>query len=102
MHPPFPDGNGRMSRLLTLLLLYHFDYAVGRYISLERIFEETKEGYYETLEASSQGWHQGQHDVKPWLDYFWGIAAGLPRIRGACRHHRAYAAAKATGCARKL
>ena len=69
---PFPDGNGRMSRLLTLLLLYHFDYAVGRYISLERIFEETKEGYYETLEASSQGWHQGQHDVKPWLDYFWG------------------------------
>jgi len=69
---PFPDGNGRMSRLLTLLLLYHFDYAVGRYISLERIFEDTKEGYYETLEASSQGWHEGQHDVKPWLDYFWG------------------------------
>ncbi|CFP57376.1 Fic/DOC family [Bordetella pertussis] len=69
---PFPDGNGRMSRLLTLLLLYHFDYAVGRYISLERIFEETKESYYETLEASSQGWYQGQHDVKPWLDYFWG------------------------------
>ena len=61
-----------MSRLLTLLLLYHFDYEVGRYISLERIFEETKESYYETLEASSQGWHQGQHDVKPWLDYFWG------------------------------
>jgi hypothetical protein len=45
---------------------------VGRYISLERIFEDTKEGYYETLEASSQGWHQGQHDVEPWLDYFWG------------------------------
>jgi Fic family protein len=62
-----------MSRLLTLLLLYHFDYAVGRYISLERIFEETKEGYYETLEASSQGWHQGEQDVKPWLDYFWGV-----------------------------
>jgi Fic family protein len=70
---PFPDGNGRMSRLLTLLLLYQFDYAVGRFISLERIFEETKEGYYETLEASSQGWHQGQQDVKPWLDYFWGV-----------------------------
>lgn len=69
---PFPDGNGRMSRLLTLLLLYHFDYAVGRYISLERVFEETKESYYETLETSSQGWHEGQHDVKPWLDYFWG------------------------------
>lgn len=70
---PFPDGNGRMSRLLTLLMLYHFDYAVGRYISLERIFEDTKAGYYETLEASSKGWHQGQHDVKPWLDYFWGV-----------------------------
>ena len=69
---PFPEGNGRMSRLLSLLLLYQFDYAVGRYISLERIFEESKEGYYETLEASSQGWHEGKHDVKPWLDYFWG------------------------------
>ncbi len=69
---PFPDGNGRISRLLILLLLYHFDYAVGRYISLERIFEDTKDGYYETLEASSQGWRQGQHDAKPWLDYFWG------------------------------
>ncbi len=69
---PFPDGNGRVARLLTLLLLYQFDYAVGRYISLERIFEETKESYYETLETSSQGWHEGRHDVRPWLDYFWG------------------------------
>jgi Fic family protein len=69
---PFPDGNGRMARLLTLQLLYHFDYAVGRFISLERIFEESKESYYETLEASSQGWHEGAHDIAPWLDYFWG------------------------------
>jgi Fic family protein len=69
---PFPDGNGRMARLLTLQLLYHFDYAVGRFISLERIFEESKESYYETLEASSQGWHEGAHDTTPWLDYFWG------------------------------
>ena len=69
---PFPDGNGRVGRLLTLLLLYQSDYAVGRYISLERIFEESKESYYETLEASSQGWHEGQHDVSPWLNYFWG------------------------------
>jgi hypothetical protein len=45
---------------------------VGRYISLERIFEDTKEGSRHAFEASSQGWHQGQHDVKPWLDYFWG------------------------------
>jgi Fic family protein len=69
---PFPDGNGRMARLLTLQLLYHFDYAVGRFISLERIFEESKESYYETLEVSSQGWHEGAHNIAPWLDYFWG------------------------------
>jgi len=70
---PFPDGNGRMARLLTLMLLYQFGYEVGRYISLERVIEDSKESYYETLEKSSQGWHEGQHDIKPWLDYFWGI-----------------------------
>lgn len=70
---PFRDGNGRTARLLTLLLLYHFDYQVGRYISLERIFEESKESYYETLEKSSHGWHQGKHDIMPWLTYFWGV-----------------------------
>jgi Fic family protein len=70
---PFADGNGRMARLLTLLLLYHFDYEVGRYISLERIFEETRESYYDTLEASSQGWHEGVHDLLPWMAYFWGV-----------------------------
>jgi Fic family protein len=69
---PFADGNGRTARLLTLLLLYHFDYQVGKYISLERIFEESKEGYYETLEYCSQGWHENKHDVLPWLNYFWG------------------------------
>lgn len=70
---PFRDGNGRVARLLTLLLLYHFDYQVGRYISLERIFEESKETYYETLEESSKGWHQAEHDVFPWMNYFWGV-----------------------------
>lgn len=70
---PFRDGNGRTARLLTLLLLYHFDYQVGRYISLERIFEESKETYYETLEKSSQKWHQGQHHIMPWMTYFWGV-----------------------------
>jgi Fic family protein len=69
---PFADGNGRMARLLSLQLLYHFDYTVGRFISLERIFEESKQSYYETLEASSQGWHEAAHDSAPWLDYFWG------------------------------
>jgi len=70
---PFADGNGRISRLLTLLLLYHFDYRVGRYISLERIFEESKESYYETLERSSDGWHENKHDPYPWMNYFWGV-----------------------------
>lgn len=69
---PFTDGNGRVARLTTLLLLYHHGFALGRYISLERIIEEAKEGYYETLEASSKGWHEGRHDVHPWLNYFWG------------------------------
>ncbi|MCH9625147.1 MAG: hypothetical protein S4CHLAM123_03160 [Chlamydiales bacterium] len=70
---PFRDGNGRSARLITLLLLYHFGYEVGRYISLERIFEESKDTYYETLEASSQHWHEGRHDIMPWLNYFWGV-----------------------------
>jgi Fic family protein len=70
---PFRDGNGRVGRLLTLLLLYHFGYRVGRYISLERLFEESRETYYETLEASSQCWHESNHDPFPWLDYFWGV-----------------------------
>jgi Fic family protein len=69
---PFSDGNGRVARLLTLLLLYQFDYRVGRYISLERIFEESKETYYETLEKSSRHWHDGKHDPHPWMNYFWG------------------------------
>lgn len=70
---PFQDGNGRIARLLTLLFLYHVDYQVGGYISLERIFEESKESYYETLEKSSQGWHEGKHNLMPWMTYFWGV-----------------------------
>jgi Fic family protein len=70
---PFRDGNGRMARLLTLLMLYHFNFEVGRYISLERVIEQSKETYYESLEKSSQGWHEGEHDVMPWLNYFWGV-----------------------------
>lgn len=61
---PFRDGNGRVSRLLLLLQLYHLGYDVGRYISLERLIEENRERYYETLKLSSQGWHEGRHD--PW------------------------------------
>ena len=69
---PFVDGNGRIGRLLTLLLLYQAGYEVGRYISLERIVEESKETYYEALHRSSQGWHAGQHDLRPWWNYFLG------------------------------
>jgi Fic family protein len=70
---PFADGNGRTARLLTLLLLYRAGYEVGRYISLERVIEESRDTYYEALELSSVGWHEGQHDPFPWLDYFWGV-----------------------------
>ncbi len=70
---PFQDGNGRVGRLLVLLLLYHAGYEVGRYISLERVVEESKETYYEALEKSSLGWHEGKHDPFPWLEYFWGM-----------------------------
>jgi Fic family protein len=67
---PFRDGNGRVARLLSLLALYHFGYDVGRYISLERLIEETRDDYYENLRLSSQGWHEGTHDLGPWLNYF--------------------------------
>jgi len=70
---PFKDGNGRIGRLLTLLLLYQAGYEVGRYISLERIVEESKETYYDALYKSSQGWHEGKHDLRPWWNYFLGM-----------------------------
>ena len=70
---PFLDGNGRMARLLTLLLLYQAGYGVGRYISLERVIEESKESYYDALYRSSQGWHEGRHTLVPWTEYFFGI-----------------------------
>jgi Fic family protein len=70
---PFADGNGRMARLLSLLLLYQAGYEVGRYISLETAIEETKEGYYDSLYTSSQGWHDAQHSLVPWWEYFVGV-----------------------------
>lgn len=66
---PFRDGNGRVSRLLMLLQCYHLGYEAGRYISLEKFIEESKERYYETLEQSSFGWHEGKHDPWPYVNY---------------------------------
>ena len=70
---PFNDGNGRMSRLLTLLLLYHAGHEVGRFISLEKLVADSRETYYESLGSSTAGWDQGQHDIWPWLNYLLGI-----------------------------
>ena len=66
---PFRDGNGRVSRLLLLLGCYKLGYEVGRYISLERLIEDNKERYYETLEISSQYWHDAKHDPWPYINY---------------------------------
>jgi Fic family protein len=66
---PFRDGNGRVSRLLFLLACYHCGLEVGRYISLERLIEQNKERYYEVLEQSSQGWHEGKHDPWPTINF---------------------------------
>jgi Fic family protein len=70
---PFRDGNGRVSRLVTVLALYHHGIEVGRYVSLERLIEESKEDYYAVMQASSFGWHEGKHDVLPWLNYFMAV-----------------------------
>ncbi len=66
---PFRDGNGRVSRLLWLLQSYHLGYEVGRYISIERLVEAHKDRYYETLEHSSRGWHDGAHDPWPYINF---------------------------------
>lgn len=70
---PFRDGNGRVSRLLTLLLLQQNGYLVGQYISLERIIEETKDDYYRVLKESSHKWHESKHDLLPWWNYFFSV-----------------------------
>ena len=70
---PFNDGNGRMSRLLTLLLFYKAGYIVGKYVSMEMLIEKTKETYYEALQASSTGWHENQNAYEPFVKYYLGI-----------------------------
>lgn len=70
---PFNDGNGRMSRLLTLLLLYRSGYMVGQYISIEKAIADTKEVYYDVLMKADQGWHKGENDPKPFIRYMLGV-----------------------------
>jgi Fic family protein len=70
---PFNDGNGRMSRLLTLLLFYRANYIVGKYISLEKLIENGKDTYYEALKDSSVDWHESKSDYAPFVRYYLGI-----------------------------
>ena len=70
---PFNDGNGRMSRLLTLLLFYKAGYIVGKYVSMEMLIEKTKETYYEALQASSAGWHESENSYEPFVKYYLGV-----------------------------
>ena len=70
---PFNDGNGRMSRLLTLLLYYRAGYIVGKYISIEKLIETTKEEYYECLRQSSEQWHENENDYEPFVKYMLSI-----------------------------
>ena len=70
---PFNDGNGRMSRLLSLLLYYKAGYIVGKYVSMEMLIEKTKETYYEALQASSTGWHENENSYEPFVKYYLGI-----------------------------
>jgi len=70
---PFSDGNGRMSRLLTLLLFYRAGYIVGKYISLEKLIENSKDTYYEALLDSSVGWHDNESVYAPFVRYYLGI-----------------------------
>ncbi|MDR1158429.1 MAG: Fic family protein [Oscillospiraceae bacterium] len=70
---PFNDGNGRISRLLTLLLFYRAGYIVGKYISVEKLIEGSKDTYYEALQDSSNGWHENKNDYAPFVCYYLGV-----------------------------
>lgn len=76
---PFNDGNGRISRLMTLLLLYRSGYIVGKYISIEKLIEQTKEIYYESLQLSSAGWHENKNDYEPFVKYMLGVIVAAYR-----------------------
>jgi len=76
---PFADGNGRVARLMTLLLLYHMGFEVGRYISLERLIEDSKATYYDSLACSDAAWATGTHNHLPFTEYLLGIVLAAYR-----------------------
>lgn len=76
---PFNDGNGRMSRLLTLLLLYRAGYIVGKYISIEKIIEKSKDTYYEALQTSSINWHEEKNNYESFVKYMLGVIVNAYR-----------------------
>ena len=93
---PFTDGNGRMSRLLTLLLLYREGYIVGKYISFEMIIEKTKESYFDALTQSSQDWHEEQNSYVPFVKYYLSIVLHVYKeFESRVEHIRAKGVTKA-------
>jgi len=76
---PFNDGNGRMSRLLTLLLLYRNGYMVGQYISIEKAIADTKDSYYKALADADAQWHEEKNDPKPFIKYMLGVVLACYR-----------------------
>lgn len=86
---PFNDGNGRMSRLLTLLLLYRSGYIVGKYVSMEMLIEKTKETYYEALHNSSVAWHESENSYIPFARYYLGVVLkGYKEFQDRVEHLR--------------
>ena len=79
---PFNDGNGRMSRLLTLLLLYRSGYFVGKYVSIEKLIADSRGAYYDALQLSSAGWHEGENDYLPFVRYMLGVLLAAYREFG--------------------
>ena len=70
---PFQDGNGRMGRLLALTLMLRSRYMAAKYVSVDRIIEESRQDYYDALRQSSRGWHENAHDLKPYAKYILGV-----------------------------
>jgi Fic family protein len=77
---PFVDGNGRVARLLTSVMLSEHGYTVGHYVSLEQTIAESADAYYQALLDSTHGWHQGTADPWPWLGYFTSMIAGAYKV----------------------